>query len=207
MNELNTHSAIEVAESISNFGFMATATAFFLVIAAIMFILFIRWFIRIMDRNMASQQDSMMALIDINKGNAHILHDIRENIGSKTFNQVKILIELSVDSDKLKSLRALGKIAKDNNLKDNEGVIRRKASMIVSNIYNDRFSRMDSFSYDGKKLSSYFKNNWTESLADLFMDELYRRDGFDFSHAHSSIDIFYEDLKLKFIKSLELYEE
>lgn len=205
--DLHGSNVLEVAQSISDFGFMAVATAFFLVIAAVMFVLFIRWFLKMLEKNMNVQQDTMRDLLEINRGNSHALHDIRENIGSKSLIQIKTLIEYSIDSGKLKSYRGLINTHRENNLKDNEGAIRRKLSMVVSNIYNERFSKMDVFHYDGKKLSFYFKKEWTETLIDLLMDELYRKDGFDYFHAYNSIDIFYEDLKLKFIKSLDLLEE
>jgi hypothetical protein len=198
--QIENISPVAVAKGISDYGFMAVTAAFFLVIAGGMLWIFIRWFIKIVN-NLMDTQESIRQLMDIQKDTSLMIQGIRENTDSKLLEQIHVISGLSFDNAKFLIFRALHKIREENHLENNEDIIEKKLQLIVENIHNDRNSKFDNFSYHGEKLSGYVSGTWILRVVNLMMSELYA-ERWDDKRAMSNIDLAYQSFKVEFYRNL-----
>ena len=86
MEEAKT--ALEVAESISNFGMMAVAAAFFIVLAIVIMVMFVKWFKDIINSIMTTNQNMLNKLDAQLKENNDIMKSIADGLKPET--QVRV---------------------------------------------------------------------------------------------------------------------
>ena len=73
-----------------------------------------------------------------------------------------------------------------------------KIHNLVKNLHEDRNSRLDCYTYRGKKLSSYTNPDWVEWVAKVIEDEIYNENGTNNGRAYTNIQAVYENIKLDF---------
>lgn len=169
---------VEVAKAIADYGFMAVLTAFTLVAMFIMF----RFFINTL-KKLLEKQDG-----------AYLYETPME--------QIRVLQSAIFDLAKYEVLSHLYRIFTENNLHDKEHV-RSKIKDVLTNVHNDRNSKLDNFKYHGLKLSDFTDQKWIDRITEVCFKQIYISEK-EFSHkrALSALDIAYNRIKIEFYNNI-----
>lgn len=190
-------SVTTIAKGISDWGMMAVTAAFFLILSAGLMIACFKWFKSIINGIINSTTKTMTDLLKETRLQNEMLADISEGLRPETQLRIKntsgVYFDLSVE----KVCRLIKKIREENHIADRKATV-DKIRNLVRNLHEDRNSRFDSYSYRGKKLSSYTNPDWTEWVAKVVEDEIYNEAGANNGRAYTNVQAIYENIKLDF---------
>ena len=192
MNELQT--ATEVARGISEYGILVMVAAFFLVFAA-----------GVMLWNMRAYKNLIQRLVSdfsekLDKVNSMMV-DVAEGIVPETQLRIKNISNVYFDLATEQVCRMIKKVREENHIADREATA-QKVRTLLRNMYEDRNSRFDSFTYRGKKLSGYCNPEWIEWVAKAVEGELYNEAGPNNGRAYTNVKAVYDNIKLDFYHRL-----
>lgn len=192
MNELQTVS--EVARGISEYGILVMVAAFFLVFAA-----------GVMLWNMRAYKNLIQRLVSdfsekLDKVNSMMV-DVAEGIVPETQLRIKNISNVYFDLATEQVCRMIKKVREENHIADREATA-QKVRTLLRNMYEDRNSRFDSFTYRGKKLSGYCNPEWIEWVAKAVEGELYNEAGPNNGRAYTNVKAVYDNVKLDFYHRL-----
>ena len=88
-----------------------------------------------------------------------------------------------------------------NHIIDKEAT-KAKIRTLLTNIYEDRNSKFDSFRYRGKMLSQYCNPDWIEDVAKVVEGEIYNEAGPNNARAYTNVKAVYDNIKLDFYHRL-----
>ena len=207
--------ALKASESISNFGMMAVTAGFFLVLSALLMVACFRWFMKLvnmmienqkqmiadqqksMQEMMSSQQENMLQLLEETRQQNQKLNDISEGLVPETQLRIRtvsdILFELSVE----KVCRIIKRVRQENNIKNYDATM-VKIKTLLSNLHEDRNSRLDVFHFRGRKLSTYTDPSWIDKVAKVVEGEIYNETGENNGRAYTNVSAVYDNIKLEF---------
>ena len=192
MNELQTVS--EVARGISEYGILVMVAAFFLVFAA-----------GVMLWNMRAYKNLIQRLVSdfsekLDKVNSMMV-DVAEGIVPETQLRIKNISNVYFDLATEQVCRMIKKVREENHIADREATA-QKVRTLLRNMYEDRNSRFDSFTYRGKKLSGYCNPEWIEWVSKAVEGELYNEAGPNNGRAYTNVKAVYDNIKLDFYHRL-----
>lgn len=192
MNELQTVN--EVARGISEYGILVTVAAFFLVFAAGVMLWNMRAYKNLIERMVSEFSDKL------DKVNAMMI-DVAEGLVPETQLRIKNISNVYFDLATEQVCRMIKKVREENHIADHEATA-QKVRTLLKNLYEDRNSRFDSFTYRGKKLSGYCNPEWIEWVAKAVEGELYNEAGPNNGRAYTNIKAVYDNIKLDFYHRL-----
>ena len=192
MNELQTVN--EVARGISEYGILVMVAAFFLVFAAGMMLWNMRTYKNLIERMVSEFSDKL------DKVNAMMI-DVAEGLVPETQLRIKNISNVYFDLATEQVCRMIKKVREENHIADHEATA-QKVRTLLRNLYEDRNSRFDSFTYRGKKLSGYCNPEWIEWVAKAVEGELYNEAGPNNGRAYTNIKAVYDNIKLDFYHRL-----
>ena len=192
MNELQTVN--EVARGISEYGILVTVAAFFLVFAAGVMLWNMRAYKNLIERMVSEFSDKL------DKVNAMMI-DVAEGLVPETQLRIKNISNVYFDLATEQVCRMIKKVREENHIADHEATA-QKVRTLLRNLYEDRNSRFDSFTYRGKKLSGYCNPEWIEWVAKAVEGELYNEAGPNNGRAYTNIKAVYDNIKLDFYHRL-----
>lgn len=185
-----------VAKGISEYGILVMIAAVYLVISLSMFIIMMRWFKKSVDR-MLSATIELKDISDTIKQTNSMMDDIAEGLLPETQLRIKNTSNVYFDLATEKVCRLIKRIREENHIADKE-TTRGKIRTLLQNMYDDRNSRFDSYTYRGKKLSSYCNPEWVVWVGKVVESELYNKDGANNGRAYTNVKAVYEKIKLDF---------
>lgn len=194
MNEIEQ--VTTVAKGISEYGILVMIAAVYLVISLSMFIIMMRWFKKSVDR-MLSATIELKDISDTIKQTNSMMDDIAEGLLPETQLRIKNTSNVYFDLATEKVCRLIKRIREENHIADKE-TTRGKIRTLLQNMYDDRNSRFDSYTYRGKKLSSYCNPEWVGWVEKVVESELYNKDGANNGRAYTNVKAVYEKIKLDF---------
>lgn len=192
MNELQTVN--EVARGISEYGILVMVAAFFLVFAAGVMLWNMRTYKNLIERMVSEFSDKL------DKVNAMMI-DVAEGLVPETQLRIKNISNVYFDLATEQVCRMIKKVREENHIADHEATA-QKVRTLLRNLYEDRNSRFDSFTYRGKKLSGYCNPEWIEWVAKAVEGELYNEAGPNNGRAYTNIKAVYDNIKLDFYHRL-----
>ena len=192
MNELQTVN--EVARGISEYGILVMVAAFFLVFAAGVMLWNMRAYKNLIERMVSEFSDKL------DKVNAMMI-DVAEGLVPETQLRIKNISNVYFDLATEQVCRMIKKVREENHIADHEATA-QKVRTLLRNLYEDRNSRFDSFTYRGKKLSGYCNPEWIEWVAKAIEGELYNEAGPNNGRAYTNIKAVYDNIKLDFYHRL-----
>lgn len=192
MNELQTVN--EVARGISEYGILVMVAAFFLVFAAGVMLWNMRTYKNLIERMVSDFSDKL------DKVNAMMI-DVAEGLVPETQLRIKNISNVYFDLATEQVCRMIKKVREENHIADHEATA-QKVRTLLRNLYEDRNSRFDSFTYRGKKLSGYCNPEWIEWVAKAIEGELYNEAGPNNGRAYTNIKAVYDNIKLDFYHRL-----
>ena len=193
---------VGVAKGISDFGMMAIAAAFFVVLAAALMISCFQWFKHLLNGMVESNNKNMADLLAETRAQNAALTDIAEGLRPETKLRIRNLTGFAFDLAIEKVLRLIKRVRTENHIVDHEATsLKIRKSLRV--IHDDRNSKFDTFTYKGKPLSSYCDEEWIEQVAKVVESEIYHVDGENNARAASNVTLAYENIKTEFYAKMK----
>ena len=197
-----TSDVVGVAKGISDFGMMAIAAAFFLILAAALMVSCFVWFKGIINGMIDAQKKSMQDLLAETRAQYAALTDIAEGLRPETQLRIRNLTGFAFDLAIEKVCRLIKRVRTENHVADHEATsLKIRKSLRV--IHDDRNSKFDTFTYKGKPLSSYCDEEWIEQVAKVVESEIYHVDGENNARAFSNVSLAYDNIKTEFYAKMK----
>ena len=193
--------ALNTAQSISNFGMLAVTAGFFLVLSAVLMVTCFRWFIRVINNTMDTQRKAMVDLVEETKSQNEKLDDIAEGLKMETQIRVKTKSGLVFDLGVENAVKMIERIKTENHIIDKEAT-EQKIRNLCTNLHDDRNSKLDCFTYRGKKLSTYTDDKWVDWVAEVVKNEVYS--DHEQRLVRTNVETIYAKIKLDFYKNINL---
>lgn len=202
------NAALQTGKGISDFGMMAITAGFFLVLSALLMVACFRWFMNMVNQLMTSQKeinqdykDTMRQLLEETRAQNERLNVLSESLMPETQLRIKTLSNVFFDLSVEKVCRIIKKVREENHISDKE-VTARKIRTLLTNIHEDRNSKLDCFSYRGNRLSEYTEKKWIEQVAKAVEAEIYNENGANNGRAYTNVESVYANIRLEFYHNL-----
>ena len=199
MNEIEQ--VTQVAKGISEFGILVMIAAFFLLLSAGVMIWNMRSYKSIIEQIMSDFSDKLNLIQETANKNAQTMIDIAEGLIPETQLRIKNISGVFFDLSVERVCRIIKRVRQENHIVDKE-VTRTKIRTLLTNLFEDRNSKLDTFTYRGKKLSEYSNLDWIEWVAQVVENEIYNEAGENNGRAYSNVCMVYEKIKLDFYHRL-----
>lgn len=215
MNTEVVDAALKTSQGISDLGMMAITAGFFLVLSAMMMVACFRWFMKMindmldsqkkmveaqqanMKEMMRTQQESMKQLLDETREQNQKLNDISEGLVPETQLRIKTLSGVFFDLSVERVCRIIKRVRSENHIANREATA-AKIRTLLTNHHEDRNSKLDCFTYRGRKLSSYTNPEWIEMVAQAVEGEIYNESGENNGRSYTNVCAAYDKIKLDF---------
>lgn len=202
------NAALQTGKGISDFGMMAITAGFFLVLSALLMVACFRWFMNMVNQLMTSQKeinqdykDTMRQLLEETRAQNERLNVLSESLMPETQLRIKTLSNVFFDLSVEKVCRIIKKVREENHISDKEDTA-RKIRTLLTNIHEDRNSKLDCFSYRGNRLSEYTEKKWIEQVAKAVEAEIYNENGANNGRAYTNVESVYANIRLEFYHNL-----
>lgn len=202
------NAALQTGKGISDFGMMAITAGFFLVLSALLMVACFRWFMNMVNQLMTSQKeinqdykDTMRQLLEETRAQNERLNVLSESLMPETQLRIKTLSNVFFDLSVEKVCRIIKKVREENHISDEEATA-RKIRTLLTNIHEDRNSKLDCFSYRGNRLSEYTERKWIEQVAKAVEAEIYNENGANNGRAYTNVESVYANIRLEFYHNL-----
>lgn len=202
------NAALQTSKGISDFGMMAITAGFFLVLSALLMVACFRWFMNMVNQLMTSQKeinqdykDTMRQLLEETRAQNERLNVLSESLMPETQLRIKTLSNVFFDLSVEKVCRIIKKVREENHISDKEATA-RMIRTLLTNIHEDRNSKLDCFSYRGNRLSEYTERKWIEQVAKAVEAEIYNENGANNGRAYTNVESVYANIRLEFYHNL-----
>lgn len=199
MNEVQQ--VTEVARGITDFGMTVMTGAVYLILSALMMVAIFRWFKSIISQILEDNKQGMQDLLKETRQQNEMLCDLSDGLRTETQLRIRNLTGFAFDLAVEQVCRIIKKVRAENHIADREATA-RKIRTLLDNIYEDRKSRFDPFSYHGNSLSSYCNDEWIEKVAQVIEGEIYNGNGADNGRAYTNVKMIYDNIKIDFYHRL-----
>lgn len=193
--------ATQVAKGISEYGILVMIAAFFLVFVCSILLWNMRNYKTILENLLNDFSDRLKDLQEAADRNSQTMVEIAEGLVPETQQRIKSISGTFFDLATERVCRLIKKVREENHISDREAT-GRKVRTLLRNMYDDRNSRFDSFTYRGRKLSSYCNPEWVEWVAQAVEGELYNETGANNGRAYTNVCTVYDRIKLDFYHRL-----
>ena len=180
---------------------LAVTAGFFLVLSAVLMVTCFRWFIRVINNTMDTQRKAMVDLVEETKSQNEKLDDIVEGLKVETQLRVKTISGLVFDLGVENAVKMIEQVRTENHIVD-KNATERKIRSLCTNVHDDRNSKLDCFTYRGKKLSSYTDDKWIDWVAEVVKSEVYS--DHEQRLVRTNVETIYAKIKLEFYKNINL---
>lgn len=191
----------EVARGISDFGLLVVIAAVYLIISAGLMISCFAWFKSIINGIIDKNDKTMQELLAETRSQNDMISDLSEGLRPETQLRIKNTANVYFDLAIEQVCRLVKQIREENHISDREKTA-TKIRTLLKNIYEDRNSRFDSYTYHSRKLSSYTNPEWVEQVAKVVESELYNESGPNNGRAYTNIRAVYGEIKNDFYHRL-----
>lgn len=185
-----------VAHGITNYGMMAITAAFFLVLTGLLWLACFKWLKSFIDGMIKSNAEVNAELLAETRKQNEMLNDISEGLRPETLLKVKNLSSMCFDLAIERVCRIIKRVREENHIADRAATV-AKIRTLIENLHEDRNSRLDSFLYRGRTLSSYVNVQWIEWVAEVVEKEVYN-ETVNNGRAYTNVQAVYERIKIDF---------
>ena len=191
---------LETARGITDYGALAIMGACFILISVVGQWTIFKWFKNIIDQVISNNACTIDELLAETKTQNEQLADIAEGLRSKTLLEIKDITKTCFDLSVEKVCRIIKRVKEENNIADNEAT-NAKVRMLLSNLHEDRNSRLDNHHYHGKPLSYYTTRIWIDWVAEVVLKEVYAQTQNN-GRAYTNVAAVYDKIKIDFYHRL-----
>ncbi len=191
---------VEVAKGIGDYGMMAVTAAFFLVISGVMLVFFMKWLIKVVNNILEKQNIVLDQLLEQNKEQTRTLEKISESFVEANLLRVKTVMSFAFDLSIEQVCKVVRKIRTENNISDTEAT-REKITHLLTNLHDDRNTKLDNFTYSGKPLSAYTEQRWIDDIAKVVEREVYEEKENN-GRLYTNLKLAYDSIRIEFYRNL-----
>ena len=196
-----TKAALEVAESISNFGMMAVAAAFFIILAIVIMVMFVKWFKDIINSIMTTNQNMLNKLDAQLKENNDIMKSIADGLKPETQVRVQTTSEMAFQLAQFRLLDIIDTVRSENHIANRQAT-ETKIQNMVRNLHEEMNGKFACYSYRGRKLSGYTSPKWMEWMRDAVIAEIYSDMEPNADRTLTNISTLFNNIRLDFNHNL-----
>lgn len=211
MNEVTQ--TIDVAKSISDYGFGNVAAAAFVVLAISVFVIIFWWFKATITKMMDSQQrltdnmvktntEKMDELLEETRKQNVMLLSIRDGLLDETMLQIKNTSSMAFNYSAYEVLEVIKTVRKENNIDNRENTI-HKIHKLVGNLYRDIKSKLDCYPYKGQHLSDFMVDGWIDKVSAVVESEVYHDKGENAAREHTNVFAAFDEIKIEFYNNIK----
>lgn len=188
--------ALEAGKGIGDLGMMAVTAGFFLVLSALMWVTFFRWFMKVINDTMSAQRETFKELLAETRNQNIQLSNISEGLVPETQMRIKTVTNMAFDLAVERVCHIIKRVREENHISDKEATS-NKIRQLLTNLHEDRNSKFDNFTFRGKKLSSYTSLKWVEQVAKVVESEIYDDKGVNNQRAFTNVEAAYAKIRLE----------
>lgn len=200
MNEIEQ--VTKVAQGISDFGILVMIAAFFLIFSAGVMIWNMRSYKTLIERVMTEFSEKLEKVSSTASDNSQIMSEIAEGLVPETRLRIKSISNAFFDLSVERVCRLIKRVREENHIIDKE-TTRLKIRTLLTNLFEDRNSKMDNFTFRGKRLSTYTNREWISWVAEVIEGEIYSDAGPNNGRAYTNVMMVYDKIKLDFYHRLD----
>lgn len=200
MNEIEQ--VTKVAQGISDFGILVMIAAFFLIFSAGVMIWNMRSYKTLIERVMTEFSEKLEKVSSTASDNSQIMSEIAEGLVPETRLRIKSISNAFFDLSIERVCRLIKRVREENHIIDKEAT-RLKIRTLLTNLFEDRNSKMDNFTFRGKRLSTYTNREWISWVAEVIEGEIYSDAGPNNGRAYTNVMMVYDKIKLDFYHRLD----
>ena len=200
MNEIEQ--VTKVAQGISEFGLLVMIAAFFLLFATGVMVWNMRSYKNIIEKIMSEYSDKLDKIHNTAKDNSQIMLEIAEGLIPETRLRIKSISNAFFDLSVERVCRIIKRVREENHIIDKEAT-RTKIRTLLTNLFEDRNSKMDCFTFRGKRLSGYTNRKWITWVSEVVENEIYNDAGQNNGRAYTNVNMVYDKIKLDFYHRLD----
>ena len=197
-----TKDVISVAKGISDFGMMAVAAAFFLVIGAALMWSCFAWFKALINNMIEQNTKGLEELRKETREQNSLLTDIAEGLRPETQLRIRNLTGFAFGESVDKVCRLIKRVRKENHIADLEKT-KAKIRKSLQVIHNDRNSKLDFFTYKGNPISYYCEDAWVDAVENVVEAEIYHVDGENEERSRTNVELVYDNIKTEFYQNMK----
>lgn len=201
MNTDAVNAALQVGKGISDFGMVAIAGAFFLIICGVMWLFIFKWFKHLVDNVITRQEKVINDLLVETKAQNEVLSDINEGLKPISQMQINSVCNNFFDLDCERLCRLVRNVRDENNIDDKQKT-RRKIETRCNAIIKKRSIELDNFIHRGKRLSEFMSTDWVKKFSDIIESEIYNPVGANNAHAYANIKTAIDEAKVEFFNNM-----
>ncbi|WP_289872908.1 hypothetical protein [uncultured Duncaniella sp.] len=187
----------EIARGISEYGAMAIMTAVYILLSAAVMVAIFKWFRTIINQILSDNKDALGDLLSETREQNNMLRTISEGLRVETKLRIRNLSGFAFDLSVERVCRLIKNVREENHIADREKT-GKKIRNLLHNLYEDRNTKFDTFTYKGKPLGQYCNPEWIERVAQVVEGEIYNEHGVDNKRAFTNVKMVYDDIKLEF---------
>lgn len=195
------NAALQTSRGISDFGMMAVAAGFFLVICGVMWFFIFKWFKRLVDNVITRQEKVINDLLVETKAQNEVLSDINEGLKPISQMQINSVCNNFFDLDCERLCRLVRNVRDENNIDDKQKT-RRKIETRCNAIIKKRSIELDNFIHHGKRLSEFMSTDWVKKFSDIIESEIYNPIGANNARAYANIKTAIDEVKVEFFNNM-----
>lgn len=197
----DVHQVNELARGISEYGAMAIMTAVYILLSASVMVAMFKWFRTIINRILSDNQTVFKNILTETQEQNSMLLTISEGLRVETQLRIRNLSGFAFDLSVEQVCRLIKNIREQNHIDDREKTA-KKIRTLLHNIHEDRKSRFDAFTFQGRSLAQYCNSDWIDQVAQVIEGEIYNEHGPDNKRAFTNVKMAYDDIKLNFYHRL-----
>lgn len=194
-------SAIDTGKAIGDVGMMAVTAGFFLVLSGILMVVCFKWFIRLINSMLEDQKRTMEELLKETRNQNSQLAELSECLAPGNQLKTKVISNAFFDLGVEKVCHLIKKVRAENHIADRQAT-EKKVYKLLKNMHDDRNTKLDSFTYHGRSLSSYTNEEWIDRVKAVVLEELYNTTGANDERANTNVTAIYDQIKLDFYSNM-----
>lgn len=195
------NAALQVGKGISDFGMVAIAGAFFLIICGVMWLFIFKWFKHLVDNVITRQEKVINDLLVETKAQNEVLSDINEGLKPISQMQINSVCNNFFDLDCERLCQLVRNVRDENNIDDKQKT-RRKIETRCNAIIKKRSIELDNFIHRGKRLSEFMSTDWVKKFSDIIESEIYNPVGANNARAYANIKTAIDEAKVEFFNNM-----
>lgn len=186
---------LEVAQNIHEYGIAVVICSLFVVLSAALMITCFKWFKSIIEQIMRNYSVQLTKLYEVSNKNGEVLVGIAEGLVSETILRTKTICESLLDTAFLKSKDLVARVIEENNIQDKEAT-KKKVTVLISNLFEDVYTKSNYFTFKGKPLSHYMdKESWIKQVSETIYAEIYLKVNPD--RTYTNVKMIYDNIELE----------
>lgn len=203
-NSQSVEATLKIAKGIHEYGVTVIVCSIFIILSGVLMITCFRWFKSIIESIMNNYSNQLQRLYEISNKNGEVLVDIAEGLISETILRVKTISEAIFEVHLHKCRDLVVRIKEENNIQNKEAT-KKKIHTLVKNQFDDIITKFSYFTFKGKPLSHYVKEEeWVSIVSKTVEGEVYQEVNPD--RTYTNLKMVYDNIKLEFYQNLNHFK-